>query len=85
MDNIYQICHRMIYIFNATQEPPGSLNPDDYPTNIIMLRKAIDHIVNHMNFQDLPDTLKKVWIEDKISYVTWIRDYLIEHQVNTLF
>lgn len=82
----------MIYIYNITQHIdveqsilcPRSLNPDDYPLNANMLRKTVDHIVNGIKFTDLSESFQKIWMDDKIAYVTWIRDQLIEFQIKSL-
>ena len=91
MQDIYIICHRMIYIYNITQHTqeqsvlcPRSLNPEDYPINANMLRKTIDHIVNDIKFTDLSESFQKIWMDDKFSYVTWARDKLLEHQIKSL-
>lgn len=82
----------MIYIYNITQHTnveesfvcPRTLNPDDYPLNANMLRKTVDHIVNDIKFTDLSESFQKIWMDDKIAYVTWIRDQLIEFQIKAL-
>ena len=82
----------MLYIYNITQHTNveesilslRSLNPDDYPLNANMLRKSIDHIVNDIKFTDLSEAFQKIWMVDKIAYVTWIRDQLIELQIKAL-
>jgi hypothetical protein len=82
MEDVYIICHRMIYIFNITQEENlQSLNPDDYPTNANILRKLVDKIVNDMKFNQLSEAFQKIWMEDKFAYVSWGRDKLIEYNL----
>jgi hypothetical protein len=84
MEDIYKICHRMIYLYNITKDEKRSLNPYDYPINASMLKKTIDHIINDIKFTNLPENFQKVWMDDKFDYVTWGRDKLLEYQIKTL-
>lgn len=78
MDNdMTQICHRILYLFNvAHQEDPVFLNPVDYPTDPIELRNLVDYSINNVNYSNLSESFKQIWMTDKFSYVTWIRDTL---------
>ena len=84
MEEVYVICHRMIYIYNVTQEENQSLNPDEYPVNANILRKSVDQVINDMKITDLSESFQKIWMDDKFAYITWGRDKLLEYQIGAL-
>lgn len=77
MDKSIQICHRLIYLYNiAHEEEPLFLNTNNYPVESEQIYRTVDMIINSINYSNLSDDLKRIWMEDKFAYVTWVRDIL---------
>jgi len=77
MEDIIQICHRMLYLYNISLEEDSlSLNPIKYPTDYEVLRKATDYAINEIHYSNLSEEFKQIWLQDKFSYVAWVRDAL---------
>lgn len=71
------ICARMVYIYNETQEDHIDISFGHSSEAYEKLRKATDAAINRIKFQDLSCDVKNGWMTDKLAYVTWARDLLI--------
>ncbi len=77
------ICHRMIYLYHLTL-PHSPIQPFEYPNHPLILRNLIDHIINQIQIQNLPESFENIWMEDKFAYMTWIRDQLVKDHVKLI-
>lgn len=86
--SILIICHRMIYVYHISlDELVDEYEPiktKDLPKDPGEIRKIIDHAINNINYNSLPESLKQIWQEDKFQYVTWVRDELMEIEIKSL-
>ena len=87
MSPIFEICYRLIYIFNLTIDDESQIimNVLLYPTDYRELKAVVDFVINQIDFNKLPIHFKNIWMEDKFEYMTWIRDELIKNIGDTSF
>jgi hypothetical protein len=79
MDSAIISCHRILYLYNIIQQEDitgYNITKLDYPTDPEQLCRTVDKAINHANYSTLSVELKKIWMEDKFHYVSWIRDSL---------
>jgi len=81
MDSATITCHRLLYLYDISQQEDiikKDIIDPNYPTDREKLYRMVDKAINCVDYSNLPEELKRIWLEDKFHYVSWIRDSLLE-------
>lgn len=73
-DNGISICIRLVHTYNQTHEEKIKICEN---TSHSELRKITDRVLNKTTLQNIPDSIRRDWMNDKFEYIGWARDELV--------